>query len=642
MSLGAGHGNNDSHNGNDPVFHESISLEGMITDKTRMEFTESFTYPSEDDGNQSSALSSLPNASTRNFFHLGFYNPYFDLEAGEVTTAPPVLLSSRETGDGIRAAFRPFGNPKLQLEAFAEENTLTLNRKTVFGTSMSGLITNSPLEWWRVGTLSKRDDVGPQGRNWDAVGVDTGWRIPLALPLRAEGSIAGGSNGEGRSGFAWLLGFHFNRTLPGEPDNYPLKAGIEFASGDKDFPGVQNGREDRRAYVTYRLFSNPVLVELFANYNDSHYKVVPNIEKTLDEEQSLIPDFLLNSQSRLLNAGVRWNTTQTKPGEWHFPNGYTQFEDTSYFNKSDFFDKTTEHAVTLSLDLFNRQSALPSATNWQLSWFSRGGTENHQTDQTPSRDSRFITLGTDLNFNRQAPDFFQQIGGPGSLSAEVSARYTINFDGDSQALNRTGLSLTAAAALRTEIWEIKAGATLYSYVNQGFSDRIWASISRRLGKDWWAGIEGAYTHRANGHGNQPADEAAVLFTVRHDFEIPVPWLPRRGQATGIVFEDRNNNGTQDPGESGLDRVKVAVGSEQALTGPDGKFTLSAMTEGTYPIIVTPADGGSPGSEHRGTDCERDFAQRQHYQARVGLGSTDHLRRKSDFRPRIQSGTGDFT
>jgi hypothetical protein len=210
------------------------------------------------------------------------------------------------------------------------------------------------------------------------------------------------------------------------------------------------------------------------------------------------------------------------------------------------------------------------------------------TDQLPSDDSSFITLGTDLNFNRQAPAFLQQPGKPGGLTAQFSARYTVNLDGDAQALNRTGLSLTAAAGLQTEIWELKAGATLYSYVDQGFSDRIWASINRRIAKDWWAGIEGAYTHRANGHESSgQTNEAAVLFTVRHDFELPVPWLARRGQATALVFRDTNNNGKQDPGEPGLPGIKVAVGSEQALTNRDGTVTLPAMAEGTYPINVMP-------------------------------------------------------
>ena len=155
----------------------------------------------------------------RSFFHLGIFNPYFDLEAGEITTEPARLLSTRETGDGGRVAVRPTGKDNLQIEAFAEENTLTITRKDVFGATVSGALSDSPLEFWRVGTLSKRGDIGPQGSDWDAVGLDTGWKIPVAIPLRAELSVAVGENNENQSGAAWLAGLHYNRTRPGEDDD---------------------------------------------------------------------------------------------------------------------------------------------------------------------------------------------------------------------------------------------------------------------------------------------------------------------------------------------------------------------------------------------------------------------------------------
>ena len=150
-------------------------------------------------------------------------------------------------------AVRPTGKDNLQIEAFAEENTLTITRKDVFGATVSGALSDSPLEFWRVGTLSKRGDIGPQGSDWDAVGLDTGWKIPVAIPLRAELSVAVGENNENQSGAAWLAGLHYNRTRPGEDDDSPLKAGVEVASGDRNFPGAQNGRDDQRAYVSFSL-----------------------------------------------------------------------------------------------------------------------------------------------------------------------------------------------------------------------------------------------------------------------------------------------------------------------------------------------------------------------------------------------------
>jgi hypothetical protein len=78
-----------------------------------------------------------------------------------------------------------------------------------------------------------------------------------------------------------------------------------------------------------------------------------------------------------------------------------------------------------------------------------------------------------------------------------------------------------------------------------------------------------------------------MLTFRHDFSIPVPWLPRRGQATGRVFEDLNNNGNFDRGEPAIGGVKVAAGQAQALTDEEGRFTLPPTESGKYPLVVTP-------------------------------------------------------
>lgn len=585
FGIGAGRGNSGDNGNTGAVARGELSLEGLIAEQTRLEFSASGTLPSEGrNGVESSAISSLPDSSLRNYFHLGILNPSFDFEVGEITTAPPRLLSSRETGDGVRVAYRP--RPGWQMEAFGERNTLTLTDKTVFGSALSRTSKIGPLEFWRIGTLGKRDDVGPQGRNWDSAAIESGWKLPGTFPLRAEVSGAIGRNDEGRSGSAWLAGLHYNRTLPGEADTSPLKAGAEFANGEKGFPGIQNGREDRRAYVNLRLSANPIYSEAYFNFNDSIYSVVPRVEKTLAEELDALPNFLHTSQSRLLNAGVRWkNLPQSQSC---LPSGSLEFQEMSFFNKDNFFDRSTEKSVALTLQPFDALRNRQALGQWDFNLLTRAGTEEHEQGIEGVTDSRFITLGADTHWTQATPRWLDRLDGAGTWSFDLSGRYTFNLENDPHAFNRTGLSATAATVWQTRNWNAKAATSVYQYESEGLSLRASACISRRVAKGWWAGVEAAFVHRGTPNGGtEMRDESAVFLTFRHDFDVAVPWLPRRGQSTGVVFNDLNNNGVRDPGEPGLPGVKVGLGDRQTLTGPDGRFSLPAMDGGTYPLTITP-------------------------------------------------------
>lgn len=571
------------------AFTESLAVEGLVGEQTRLQFLQSFTHPSERRGELSSALSSLPGTSQRNFFHFGLYNPHWDLELGEVSAVSARLLSPRETGDGVRAAMRPLSRPEsLQVEIFTERNTLTLNRKDVFGAALSGSPASGPLEFWRVASLSKRRDRGPQGRDWDSVALESGWKIPLKIPLRAELSAAVGRNHEGQSGAAWQAALHHNRTLPGEKDESPLKAGVEYAVGGKGFPGTQNGREDRRGYASYRFREDPAYLEAYASYNESIYKVVPNIERTLVEEQDVLPEFLRTSQSRLVNVGLRWKTFKPDAGAWHLPSGNFELQQTRYFNRSNFFDQADEKAAALNLTLLDQAQPDTGGATWHLNLASRGGLEMHEDGSSGRTDSSFLTVGPNLTYGRPAPNFLEKLAGPGVLGLEFSARYTHNFDADRSALNRTGVSANASATWQTDGWSLKAASALYSYDNAGVSSRTSASIDRRIGRSWWAGVQAALTTRqSTGTRGNSANEGAVMLTFRPDFSVPVPWMPQRGQSTGRVFEDLNNNGRADAGELGIAGVKVAAGKGQALTDDNGSFTLPSTESGSYPLKITP-------------------------------------------------------
>jgi hypothetical protein len=217
----------------------------------------------------------------------------------------------------------------------------------------------------------------------------------------------------------------------------------------------------------------------------------------------------------------------------------------------------------------------------------RAGNEDHQNADAPASESQFGTIGADFNFSSAAPRLFEGIAGPGVINFDLSARFTENFDGDPHAFNRTGATVNASVGWQARNWTVKTSAAVYAYENEGISTRVAFSAGRQVKPSWWVGLQGAYTQRgeSRGGGSEPG-EAAVMMTFRHDFGVKVPWLPRRGQAMGVIFNDLNNNGRRDPGESGMAGVKVGVGSAQTLTRTDGSFTLPAMASGTYPLRIT--------------------------------------------------------
>ncbi|MGB8804909.1 MAG: hypothetical protein WCC93_08285, partial [Chthoniobacterales bacterium] len=84
VGIGGGNGNEHRGYGADVLAHEELTLEGLIAENTRLQLTQGFVHPSQGNGIEASALSALPGMTGRSFFHLGIFNPYFDLEAGEI------------------------------------------------------------------------------------------------------------------------------------------------------------------------------------------------------------------------------------------------------------------------------------------------------------------------------------------------------------------------------------------------------------------------------------------------------------------------------------------------------------------------------------------------------------------------------
>ena len=66
-------------------------------------------------------------------------------------------------------------------------------------------------------------------------------------------------------------------------------------------------------------------------------------------------------------------------------------------------------------------------------------------------------------------------------------------------------------------------------------------------------------------------------------------------ATGVVFHDRNRNGTQDWWEQGIGGVRVSNGREIVLTGPGGRYQLDIQGD-TSVFVIKPRDWMTPVDE----------------------------------------------
>ena len=82
-----------------------------------------------------------------------------------------------------------------------------------------------------------------------------------------------------------------------------------------------------------------------------------------------------------------------------------------------------------------------------------------------------------------------------------------------------------------------------------------------------------------------------------------------GGICGFVFNDVNNNGIQDVGETGIEGAKVSIVVDgtivQTDTGPDGFYYFAIFEPGTYPIAVLIPTGTEPSPANAGFDDTAD-------------------------------------
>ncbi len=106
------------------------------------------------------------------------------------------------------------------------------------------------------------------------------------------------------------------------------------------------------------------------------------------------------------------------------------------------------------------------------------------------------------------------------------------------------------------------------------------------------------------------------------------WSP--GTVSGRVWDDRNGNGVQDPGEPAIEGVEITLTGTDvngnpvertATTGPDGSWTITGLPEGDYEVAVTPPEGYDGSPVDAGDDDNRD-SDESPLPVHLGPGETD--------------------
>lgn len=77
------------------------------------------------------------------------------------------------------------------------------------------------------------------------------------------------------------------------------------------------------------------------------------------------------------------------------------------------------------------------------------------------------------------------------------------------------------------------------------------------------------------------------------FEVPVPFLPTKGQLEGFVFVDEDRDGVRDPGEPGVPNLVLTLDGLRARTDPRGSgfFRFPPREPGVYELAIEDLPAG---------------------------------------------------
>ena len=180
--------------------------------------------------------------------------------------------------------------------------------------------------------------------------------------------------------------------------------------------------------------------------------------------------------SRACSTPAFDGTPWCSPRRMAFPSGNAQFEEASFFNKSNFFDKTDEKAVAINLQPLAPPSA--SGTAWFLNLLVRGGAETDEATQRPTGLRRSSPSGPISTSAGRLPGFSTKSGGP------VPERRVFRPLHRQPRRRHPGLEShrcfrDCGGQLANGHVVARAGTTLYSYAGESISDRVWAASTEK-------------------------------------------------------------------------------------------------------------------------------------------------------------------
>jgi len=75
------------------------------------------------------------------------------------------------------------------------------------------------------------------------------------------------------------------------------------------------------------------------------------------------------------------------------------------------------------------------------------------------------------------------------------------------------------------------------------------------------------------------------------FGLPIPWIKTKGRIEGLVFIDKNKNGSLDKEEEGIKELILTVNGIQAMTGEEGEFKFPSLEPGDYELKLEDIPAG---------------------------------------------------